>query len=96
MAQELFGPYQLETLIGQGGMGEVWRAFDTVKKRTVAVKRLPRKLAADEEFQARFRRESELAAQLEHPHVIPIYDYGEIEERLFIDMRYVDGPTWPP
>jgi serine/threonine-protein kinase len=88
---EQFGPYRLEELIGRGGMGEVFRAFDTEKKRTVAVKRLLRHLAASEEFQARFRRESELAARLRDPHVIPIHQYGEINGYLYIEMRLVEG-----
>lgn len=72
-------------------MGEVYRAFDTAKRRTIALKRLPRELASDASFQARFRRESELAARLGDPHVIPIHDYGEIDSQLFIDMRLVRG-----
>ena len=91
VAQEQFGPYQLEELIGRGGMGEVFRAFDTVRKRTVALKRLPLRLGADPTFQARFRRESELAARLSEPHIIPIHDYGEIDGQLFIDMPLVSG-----
>ena len=91
MAQEQFGPYQLEELIGRGGMGEVFRAFDTVRKRTVALKRLPLRLGADPTFQARFRRESELAARLSEPHIIPIHDYGEIDGQLYIDMPLVSG-----
>jgi serine/threonine-protein kinase len=91
MPADMFGPYRLEEMIGRGGMGEVWRAFDTVKKRTVALKRLPPVLAADGEFQARFRREAELAAALSEPHIIPIHDYGAIGGQLFIDMRLVDG-----
>ena len=88
---EEFGPYRLEHLIGRGGMGEVHRAWDTRRGRTVALKRLPAPLAGDPEFQARFRRESALAAQLSEPHIIPIHDFGEINGRLFIDMRLVDG-----
>ena len=91
VAQEQFGPYQLEELIGRGGMGEVFRAFDTVRKRTVALKRLPLRLGADPTFQARFRRESELAARLSEPHIIPIHDYGEIDGQLYIDMPLVSG-----
>jgi serine/threonine protein kinase len=88
---EIFGPYRLDDLIGRGGMGEVHRAFDTVRKRTVALKRLRREFAADEGFQRRFRRECEQAARLSDPHVIPIHDYGEIDGILFLDMRFVRG-----
>jgi hypothetical protein len=91
VAQEQFGPYRLEELIGVGGMGEVFRAYDTVRKRTVALKRLPTTLGADESFQARFRRESELAARLSEPHIIPIHDFGEIDGQLYIDMPLVSG-----
>jgi protein kinase-like protein len=85
------GPYRIEALIGRGGMGEVYRAFDTRRGRTVALKILPRDLALDEGFRARFRRESDTAARLQNQHVIPIHDFGEIDGRLFIDMRLVDG-----
>ncbi len=88
---ELFGPYELRSLLGRGGMGEVFRAYDTVRKRTVALKRLPRHLASDTDFQARFRREAEIAARLTEPHIIPIHDYGEIEGQLYIDMRLIVG-----
>lgn len=74
-----FGDYRLDRLIGRGGMGEVWRAFDTVKERMVALKRLPTELATDRDFTERFRRESALAARLREPHIIPIHDYGEID-----------------
>ena len=86
-----FGPYELRSLIGAGGMGEVYQAYDTRKGRMVALKLLRPELAADPGFQQRFRRESQLAARLQEPHVIPVHDFGEIDEVLFIDMRLVDG-----
>ena len=75
-----FGPYELQSLIGVGGMGEVYRAYDTVKDRTVAVKLLRSEMAADPGFQERFRRESRMAARLQEPHVIPVHDFGDIGE----------------
>ncbi|MDN5861018.1 MAG: serine/threonine protein kinase, partial [Pseudonocardia sp.] len=92
MAGEMFGRYRLDELIGRGGMGEVYRAFDTVRERVVALKRLPGALAADTTFQARFRSEAALAARLHEPHVIPVHDFGEIDGQLYIDMRLVEGP----
>ncbi|WP_068182745.1 serine/threonine-protein kinase [Mycobacterium sp. UM_CSW] len=86
-----FGPYELRSLIGAGGMGEVYRAYDTRKGRMVALKLLRPEMAADPGFQQRFRRESQLAARVQEPHVIPVHDFGEIDGVLFIDMRLVDG-----
>jgi serine/threonine-protein kinase len=86
-----FGPYILTAVLGRGGMGVVYRAFDTVKGRMVALKVLIPELAADRAFQDRFRRESKRAARLSEPHIIPIHDYGQIDGRLYIDMRLVDG-----
>ena len=86
------GRYRLSELLGRGGMGEVWRAFDTGRERWVALKLLLEPLAHDAEFVARFRREARLAARLSDPHILPIHDFGELEGRLYIDMRMVDGP----
>ncbi|MFQ2878616.1 serine/threonine-protein kinase [Mycobacterium sp. MS3] len=87
----LFGRYRLLTLLGRGGMGEVWRAHDTDTDRVVAIKLLHAHLSADPEFQLRFRREAHAAALLNSPHVIPIHHYGEIDGHLYVDMRLVEG-----
>ncbi|MDT5349627.1 MAG: hypothetical protein QOH91_2914, partial [Mycobacterium sp.] len=86
-----FGRYRLVELVGRGGMGEVWRAFDTMTERVVALKVLPAQLANDEVFQQRFRREARAAAGINEPHVVPIHDFGEIEGRLYVTMRLIEG-----
>jgi serine/threonine-protein kinase len=88
-----FGPYELQSLIGVGGMGEVYRAYDTVRERLVAIKLLRPEVAADQSFQQRFRRESRVAARLQEPHVIPVHDFGDIDGVLYIDMRLVEGAS---
>ena len=86
-----FGRYRLIELLGRGGMGEVWRAFDTDTDRIVAIKVLPAHFSDNEDFQQRFRREAHAAARLNTPHVIPIHNYGEIDGRLYVDMRLIEG-----
>ena len=86
-----FGRYRLVELLGRGGMGEVWKAFDTATQRVVAVKVLPAQLAADPVFEERFRHEAFAAASLNNPHVVPIHNFGEIEGRLYVDMRLIEG-----
>jgi tRNA A-37 threonylcarbamoyl transferase component Bud32/streptogramin lyase len=83
--------YRVEERIGRGGMSVVYRADHLRLKRKVALKLLAPELAEDESFRERFLRESELAASLDHPNVVPIYDAGEAEGLLFIAMRYVEG-----
>jgi YVTN family beta-propeller protein len=87
---ELAG-YRIERLLGRGGMGVVYLAEDLRLKRKVALKLLSPVLAEDDDFRARFLHESEIAASLDHPNIVPIYEAGEIEGRLFIAMRYVEG-----
>jgi tRNA A-37 threonylcarbamoyl transferase component Bud32 len=88
-----FGKYNIISLLGKGGMGEVYEAYDTDKNRTVALKILADGLSNDATFRKRFQRESHAAAVLQEPHVIPIHDWGEIDGRLYIDMRLVRGQT---
>jgi len=85
------GPYKIEAPIGAGGMGEVYRARDTKLKRDVAVKVLPAAFASDRERVARFRREAEVLASLNHPGIAAIYG---IEDRALI-MELVAGRLWP-
>lgn len=88
-----FGKYNVIRLLGKGGMGEVYEAYDTDKNRTVALKILADAISNDPTFRERFQRESQAAAALQEPHVIPIHDWGEIDGRLYIDMRLVQGQT---
>jgi predicted Ser/Thr protein kinase len=90
---ETFGGYAIESLLGRGGMGAVHLATHARLARKVALKVVAPELAHDEEFRARFLRESQLAASLDHPNVIPVYDAGEVDGILFLAMRYVSGPS---
>ncbi len=83
--------YRIEAVAGQGGMGVVYRARQIALDRPVALKLIAPDLARDEAFRTRFARESQIAASLDHPNVIPVYEAGEDGDRLFIAMRFVDG-----
>jgi serine/threonine-protein kinase len=83
--------YRIDELIGLGGMGVVFRAYDLRLKRPVALKLVAPSLALDERFRARFARETELVVSLEHPNVVPIYDAGAVDGRVYLAMRLVDG-----
>ncbi|MGF6880607.1 serine/threonine protein kinase [Nocardia sp. GAS34] len=86
-----FGPYELRSLIGRGGMGEVYEAYDTHNDRVVALKLLPAELAQDPTYRERFRRESHAATRIADPHIVPINRSGEIEGTLYLDMRLIRG-----
>jgi serine/threonine protein kinase len=83
--------YRIERQLGRGGMGVVYLAEQVRLRRWVALKLIVPELAEDEEFRRRFERESQMAASLDHPNVIPVYEAGEADGTLFISMRYVEG-----
>jgi preprotein translocase subunit SecD len=89
---ESFGRYQLLDVLGRGGVGEVFRAQDSATYGIVAIKVLPPHLTQDPDYLQRFSREMHAAAGLNDPHVVPIHNYGEIEGRLYVDMRLIEGP----
>ena len=86
-----FGPYRLIELLGRGDMGEVWRAYDPDTNRVVALKVLSPDFADDRAFQERFRREARLAAGLDEPHLVADHELGEVDGRLYVTMRLVEG-----
>jgi hypothetical protein len=88
---ECLGEYRLVRVLGSGGMGVVYLARHESLERPAAVKVIAPHLASDPVFHGRFQRESRLAASLDHPNVVPIYEAGERDGRLFLAMRYVDG-----
>ncbi len=87
----VFAGYRIDAVAGQGGMGVVLRATQIALERPVALKVIIPDLADDVDFRARFKRESLLAASIDHPNVIPVYEAGESDGRLFIAMRWVEG-----
>ena len=90
IGSELAG-YRIEALLGRGGMGVVYRAHDLALDRPVALKILSPELASEVRFRERFLTESRLAASIDHPNIVPVYDAGEVAGELFIAMRYVEG-----
>jgi hypothetical protein len=86
-----FHGYRIDAVIGHGGMGVVYRAFDLRLRRHVALKLMAPDLSRDARFRERFAREAELAMALEHPNVVPIHDAGEADGQLYLVMRYVEG-----
>jgi tetratricopeptide (TPR) repeat protein len=87
------GPYQLETLLGEGGMGQVFRARDTRLGRPVAIKMIRVESGDRPDFRVRFQREAQATAALNHPHICTLYDVGEQEGTSYLVMEYVEGQT---
>jgi serine/threonine protein kinase len=88
-----FAGYRVESLLGRGGMGVVYRATDLSLERPVALKLIAPELAEDERFRARFLREPKLAASLDHPNVIPIHEAGERDGQLYLVCASSTGAT---
>ncbi|MFB8008902.1 protein kinase [Nocardia sp. NPDC056000] len=89
---ETFAGYLIERELGRGGMGSVYLARHPRLPRLVAIKLLNRELFGDSEVRARFEREGDVVARLDHPNIVPLFDRGFDDERLWIAMRYIDGP----
>jgi serine/threonine-protein kinase len=87
------GRYRVLRRLGSGGMADVWLAEDTHLQRRVALKVLHRHFSQDREFVARFQREAEAAAALQHPNIVSVYDRGQVDGTSYIAMQYVEGPT---
>ncbi len=87
------GQYQILEPLGQGGMAVVYRAYQSRMERYVALKILPRFFASDPKFVSRFNQEAKIVAQLQHPHIVPTYDYGEQDGYIYIVMPFIPGGT---
>src|SRR5262245_44146235 len=87
------GPFEILSLLGAGGMGQVYKARDTRLNRTVAVKVLPPALAADPERRSRFEREARAIAALSHPNICVVHDVGRHEDTDYLVMEYLGGET---
>lgn len=90
---DYLGPYQIIAEAGRGGMATVYRARQTSVERDVAIKVILKGIAGDSDAVQRFQREARLIAQLEHPHILPVYDFDGSHEPPYIVMRYLDGGT---
>src|SRR5271167_1485220 len=87
------GPYEIQSPLGAGGMGEVYRARDTRLDRTVAVKVLPSHLSANSEAKQRFEREARAISSLNHPNICSLYDVGNQDGTDFLVMEFLEGET---
>ena len=91
MIPEKIGRYEIKSELGRGGMANVYRGYDPRFKREVAIKLLPHEFLRDPNFRARFEREAEVIAALEHPAIVPVYDYGEEDGQPYLVMRLMTG-----
>ena len=91
MNPEKIGRYEIKCELGRGGMATVYEAYDPRFEREVAVKVLPREMLHDPQFRTRFEREAKTIAMLEHPAIVPVYDFGEESGQPYFVMRYMMG-----
>jgi len=91
MEPKKFGRYEIKAEIGRGGMATVYHAYDPRFEREVALKVLPREMLHDPQFRTRFEREAKTIAMLEHPAIVPVYDFGEEDGQPYFVMRYMTG-----
>lgn len=91
MNPDKIGRYEIKEELGRGGMATVYRAYDPLFERDVAVKVLPREMLHDPHFRVRFEREAKTIAMLEHPAIVPVYDFGEDDGQPFFVMRFMSG-----
>lgn len=87
------GPYQIVDPLGEGGMAAVYKAYQPSMERYVALKILPRHFASDPEFTARFEQEAKIVAKLQHPHILPVFDYGQNDGYSYIVMPFLQSGT---
>ena len=90
---QTLGSYRIINQVGQGGMATVYKAYQPSMDRNVAIKVLPSQLAESKEFTARFQQEAHIIARLEHPHILPVFDYGESDGVTYFVMRYLEAGT---
>ncbi|HVN15370.1 MAG TPA: serine/threonine-protein kinase, partial [Anaerolineales bacterium] len=90
---ENVGPYRIVEQLGQGGMATVYKAYHAALDRYVALKVLHPAFSEDKTFELRFQREARVVAKLEHPHIVPVYDYAEHEHRPYLVMKFIEGET---
>ncbi len=90
---ETIGPYRIMEKLGQGGMATVYKAYHAALDRYVALKVLHPAFHEDKSFAARFQREARVVAKLEHPSIVPVYDFAEHESRPYLVMKYIEGET---
>jgi serine/threonine-protein kinase len=90
---ETVGPYKIIQYLGQGGMATIYRAQQVTLDRDVALKVIHPALKDDQSFLFRFKREASIVAKLNHPNIVPVYDFGEFEGVSYIVMRYIEGQT---
>ena len=88
---QMLGVYRIISKAGQGGMATVYKAYQPSMDRNVAIKVLPGQLAESPEFATRFQQEARIIARLEHPHILPVFDYGEDNGITYFVMRYLDA-----